>query len=183
MKVGTLTDYQIENTVKVVAGLWEVFGWTDERAILTHKCWVDGCHGENPDGPSPYKGRKGDTIENPWGAWPGNPDPEPYNAPWWRDLVDAELHDVARWDGTIPRRSAVMKVHPKGEKPGGRNKAAWRLRARLVDLGYASPDHFDPTPPSTYPRAAMKRFREAQGWDGDGYSARAAKRIFGKDKP
>ena len=184
VKVGTLTDYQIDNTVKVVAGLWDVFGWTDERAIMTHKCWTDGCHGENPDGPSPYVGRKNDTIDGAWGAWPGNPNPEPYNAPYWRELVDGELGRVSYWDGTIPSRSAAMKVHPeKGENPGGRNKAAWRLRARLVDLGYASADNIDDKPPSTYPKSAMKKFREAQGWDGDGLSEKAQKRIFGEVKP
>ena len=179
----TLTDYQVENATKVVAALWQVFGWTDPRSISTHKCWTDLCHG-HADRPGANLGRKNDTIDGAWREFPGNPHPIPYNAPFWRDLVDGELGRVAYWDGTIPSRAAAMKVHPtKGENPGGRNRAAWRLRARLVDLGYASADHIDNEPPSTYPRAAMKRFREAQGWNGDGLSERAQKRLFGKAKP
>ena len=182
----SINEYQVTNTARICAALWEFFGWSDERAIATHACWVSGCHGEKTDGPGPYAGRKNDTLDVPrFGDWPGSPDPTPYNAPWWRERVAEALGEGSQhWDGTVPGRAAVMRVHPeKGDKPGGRNKAAWRLRSRLVDLGYANEDHLDDKPPSTYPVAAMRRFREAQGWDGDGFSKAAQKRIFGTDKP
>ena len=181
----TLTDYQVDNAAKVVAALMDVFGWSDERAIMTHKCWTDGCHGANPDGPSPNLGRKNDTHDGPWGSWPGDNHPAPYNAPFWRELVAETMQDTGLWDGTIPLRESVNKVHPvTGDVPGGRNKAAWRLRARLTDLGYANADNWKTgEKKSHYPQTAMRRFREAQGWEGDGYSAQAEKRIFGKATP
>ena len=181
----TLTDYQVDNAAKVVAGLWDVFGWTDERAIGTHKCWTDLCH-QGASKPGAYLGRKNDTIDGAWKEFPGSNEPSKYNAPFWRELVAAQLggNTSQNWDGTIPSREAVMKVHPdKGEKPGGKNKAAWRLRARLVDLGYADKKNFTDEPPSTYPKSAMKKFREAQGWEGDGFSEKAQKRLFGEVKP
>ena len=181
----TLTDYQVDNAAKVVAGLWDVFGWSDDRSIMTHKCWTDGCHGANPDGPSPNLGRKNDTHDGSWGSWPGDSKPAPYNAPFWREKVQ-DILDGERnlWDGTVPSREAVMNVHPDSTKnPGGENKATWRLRARLSDLGYIDPAKVPAEKRSKYPTSGMQRFRTAQGWDGDGYSKTAQKRLFGVDKP
>ena len=181
----TLNEYQVENTAKVVAGLWDVFGWKDERSIATHKCWTDGCHGENTKA-SPNLGRKNDTLDGPWGSWPGSSKPEPFNAPFWREKVKEVLAGGQQlWDGSVPGREAVMNVHPdKGAKnPGGENKGAWRLRARLADLGYIEPEKVQEKKSAKYPTSGMARFRAAQGWDSDGYSKAAQKRLFGVDKP
>ena len=179
----TLTDYQVTNTARMVAALWDVFGWTDPRSITTHKCWTDVCH-MDAAAPGPHRGRKNDTLDgNYFGEWPCDPNPTRYNAPYWREKVAAELDTKsAIWDGTVPSRSAVMRTHPDTAEVE-ENLAAWRLRARLADLGYTSPEKVPVKKLSRYPRSAMERFRAAQGWDGDGLSARAQKRIFGKDKP
>lgn len=184
VKVGTFTDYQIENTTRMVAALWEVFGWTDPRSIATHKCWTDGCHGGNTR-PSPNLGRKNDTIDGAWREWPGSDTPAPYNAPWWRERVLERLSTgPALWDGTIPSRSAVMRVHPeKGDRPGDANLAAWRVKARLADLGYVDPGKVPASKRAPYPVAGLKAYREAQGWPGDGFSERVQARLFGKVKP
>ena len=182
-----LTDYQVENTVKVVAALWDVFDWPDAYRIGTHKCWTDLCHlpPGAVSGPGRNVGRKNDTIDGKWREWPGDTHPAPYNAPWWREQVTAlREHGAQLWDGTVPGRDAAMRVHPeKGEKPGGENKAAWRLRARLADLGYIDPSRVTAEKSARYPVSGMTRFRAAQGWDGDGYSENAQRRLFGKEKP
>ena len=182
-----LTDYQIDNTAKVVAALWDVFEWPDAYRIGTHKCWTDLCHlpAGTVSGPGRYVGRKNDTIDGAWGSWPGDTRPAPYNAPWWRERIAALREDSTQlWDGTIPSRASAMKVHPgKGDNPGGSNKAAWRLRARLADLGYIDRDRVPAEKTSTYPTSGMARFRDAQGWDGDGLSEVAQRRLFGQVKP
>ena len=181
----TLTDYQVDNGAKVVAALMDVFGWADERAIMTHKCWTDGCHGANTQA-SPNLGRKNDTLDGPWGSWPGDSKPAPYNAPFWREKVQEVMSggEQLLWDGTVPSREAVMNVHPDSTKnPGGENKGAWRLRARLADFGYVEPEKVQERKSAKYPTSGMTRFRAAQGWDGDGYSKKAQKRLFGCDKP
>jgi len=73
--IGSMTDTQVEMTGRVNAALQDLCGWGSER-IITHQCWTNGCHGVNPNGRSPYYGRKNDTLE---GNGTG-----PYSATFWR---------------------------------------------------------------------------------------------------
>ena len=178
----TLTDYQVDNAAKMVAGLWDVFGWTDDRSIGTHKCWTDGCHGENTTA-SPNLGRKNDTLDGPWGSWPGSNKPEPFNAPFWREKVAAELSGGAAaqwWDGTIPTRSAAT-VALEDEKS---NQAAYRLACRLFDLGY-KPKEPRAEFSQQYPLNSMQAAQEAWGWSNNhGHpSEKTWRHLFGVDKP
>lgn len=181
VKIGTITDYQIENTAKTMAALAELCGWDIDKSILTHKCYTDGCHGANPSGPSPCVGRKNDTLEGAWATWPGDQKPAPYNALWWREEIKTYSKPVT-WDGTIPTRSAATKAANEGLK----NKAAWRCACRLYDLGIKQ----DPPQASGkqgYPLAAMKKFQEQSGIKPERCDGLPNKgtwtRLFGKDKP
>lgn len=181
VKIGTITDYQIENTAKTMAALAELCGWDIDKSILTHKCYTDGCHGANPSGPSPCVGRKNDTLEGAWATWPGDQKPAPYNALWWREEIKTYSKPVT-WDGTIPTRSAATKAANEGLK----NKAAWRCACRLYDLGVKQ----DPPQASGkqgYPLAAMKKFQEQSGIKPERCDGLPNKgtwtRLFGKDKP
>lgn len=180
LKVGTITDYQIENVSRTFAALAELCGWDIDKSILTHGCYTNGCHGANPNGPSPCLGRKNDTLEGAWSQYPGSDKPEPYNAPWWRENVKRFSKPVATWDGTIPFRSIAARAFQTGEK----NKAAWRLACRLHDLGFR-PDPAKPNGEQPYPTAAVKKARMSFGWSaGDGSpSEKLWIRVFGKDKP
>ena len=181
IKVGTITDYQIENTAKTMAALAELAGWDVDKSILTHKCYTDGCHGANPNGPSPCLGRKNDTIDGPWRSYPGNSTPEPYNAPWWREKIKS-YSKPATWDGTIPTRTAASKAASEALK----NKAAWRCACRLYDLGIKK-DAPQEVGKQGYPLAAMKKFQEQSGIKPERCDGMPNKgtwiRLFGKDKP
>lgn len=177
----TLTDYQIEQTAKINVALFEVFGWPSLDRIITHGCWTNGCHGVNPRGPSLYVGRKNDTHEGAWGQWPGTDEPEPYNAPWWREQAGKILVEKpATWDGTVPKRSAAKYAMDEGKK----NKAAWRLACRLYDLGYRGVPP-KPLGDQKYPATAVQRARESWGWNPGrgGPSEKVWNRLFGTDKP
>lgn len=181
IKVGTITDYQIENAAKTMAALAELAGWNIDKSILTHKCYTDGCHGANPNGPSPCLGRKNDTIDGAWGSYPGNPKPEPYNAPWWREKIKS-YSKPATWDGTIPTRVAASKSLNDGLK----NKASWRCACRLYDLGFRK-DPALPAGQQRYPKQAMVDFQRSIGLSGDKAIGEPNKttwiNLFGKDKP
>lgn len=174
-----LSDYQVENTAKVLAALTEVYGWTDERAIGTHKCWTDLCH-TGASKPGVHLGRKNDTIDGAWREFPGSDKPQPYNAPFWRELAKDEAGLAATWDGTIPRRYAAKRAFDEKKN----NKATWRMACRLWDLGYRD-NKPKPLGEQQYPTGAVKRFREAQGWNpGAGAPSKALwRRLFGTDKP
>lgn len=75
VRIGSMTDIQVEMTGRVNAALMDLCGWSSDR-IITHQCWTNGCHGVNPAGGSPYFGRKNDTLE---GDMVG-----PYSATFWR---------------------------------------------------------------------------------------------------
>ncbi len=185
VKTDSLTDYQIENVGKMLAALSDLCGWDVDKAIGTHKCYTDGCHGwqskANPlvrEGGT--RGRKNDTIDGPWAEWPGSSRPEPYNAPYWRDEASKHLAQPMMWDGTIPTRRSASRAYYEGLP----NKAAWRLACRLYDLGFKN------TPAAelgkqSYPKAAVKRARESFGWKaGTGVpSVNLWRRLFGADKP
>ena len=180
VSASSLTPYQIETVGRTLAALAGLCGWDVDVAVGTHKCYTDGCHGWNPKGPSPCVGRKNDTIDGAWGEWPGDANPEPYNAPWWRAQAAAWLSTPATWDGTVPSLAAVQKADAEGLA----NKAAWRVACRLFDLG------FMPKPPKAagkqnYPASAVIHFQVAQGWGNPhgNFSPSTQKRLFGKAKP
>lgn len=180
LKPGTITDYQIENTARINAALWDLCGWPDPKRIITHKCWTDGCHGVNPNGPSKYVGRKNDTIDGAWRQYPGDPHPAEYNAPFWRQKAAVYRKRLPTWDGTVPTVAAVQRAEAT---EGLANKAAWRVACRLYDLGYRR----DPARPQgiqSYPRNAVAKFRVAQGWEAKNgaYGDRVSRRLFGKTK-
>jgi hypothetical protein len=176
----SMTPYQIENTARTLAALAELCDWDVDKAIGTHKCYTDGCHGWNPKGPSATLGRKNDTIDGPWRSYPGNPNPEPYNAPWWREQTKMWMEPPVTWDGTVPTLRAVQRAEDKQ----GANRATWRVACRLFDLGFKQSQPAE-VGRQRYPSAAIVRFRRQHGIeDVTGEYDRATHRLlFGKDKP
>lgn len=181
-KTTSMTDYQIENAARVAAALWDLCGWPNAGRIITHQAWTDGSYGVNPKGPSPYLGRKGDTLHKNWAEYPGSKEVERYNPIFWREQATKYLEKKELWDGTIPRRSAVLKAQEN--RLTVRNKAAWRVACRLYDLGFMR------TTPKlagnqAYPKAAVKKFQESLGWDNPHgrFSPTTQRKMFGKLKP
>jgi len=168
----TLTDHQIEYTARVNAALMDLCGWGKER-IITHQAWTDGSYGVNPKGPSPYLGRKGDTIHKNWREYPGSTVAENYNPIFWRDNAVQYVKSQWKWDGVVPGRQEVAN----NDKP-----SLYRLQCRLYDLGYrtAKPNKKDPQ----FPTVAMKRFQEDRGFEVTGlYTRKTQYGIFGEVKP
>ena len=182
LKFGTLTDYQIEQTARINAALWDLAGWPDAKRILTHQAWTDGSYGVNPNGPSPWLGRKGDTIHKAWREYPGSNVAEAYNPIFWREQAKKYLKKPANttWDGTIPSRAIATKAATENLK----NKAAWRCATRLYDLGIKK-TAAEPLHTQIYPIKAMARFQKAQGLKNPNGmpTAETWVRLFGKDKP
>jgi hypothetical protein len=182
-KYGTLTDYQIENAARVAAALQDLCGWPDNGSrIITHQAWTDGSYGVNPSGPSPHIGRKGDTIHRSWREYPGSSEAEFYNPNFWRKQAEKYVKKEELWDGTIPKRSAVL--HAQENRLTVRNKAAWRVACRLYDLGFTKRK---PRLPGNqnYPKAAVKKFQKSLGWKQahGNFSPATQRRLFGKLKP
>lgn len=185
VKVGTINDYQIENTAKTMAALAELCGWDVDKAIGTHKCYTDGCHGWNPNGPSPSIGRKNDTIDGPWRTWSPAQGavntPKPYNAPWWREKIKEQMKPLL-WDGTIPTRTAALKAATEDIA----NVAAWRVACKLYDAGVLKKT---PNERGTqkYPIKAVQRYQEQIGIKEEKRDGLPNKgtwiKLFGKDKP
>ena len=76
VRIGSMTDTQVEMTGRVNAALMDLCGWSPDR-IITHQSWTDGIDGVNPGGHSPYTGRKNDTLRPADGIGP-------YSATFWR---------------------------------------------------------------------------------------------------
>lgn len=173
----TLTPYQIEQVARSIAALADLCGWDIDKAVGTHKCYTDGCHGWNPNGPSATVGRKNDTIDGAWREYPGSPLPKPYNAPFWRAEAKKYVKKAPLWDGTVPKREAVLKA----AETGVANRAAWRLACRLYDLGVGE----KPARPGqqTYPAKAVAEMQAKWGWKPTGsYSEKTERRIWNKAK-
>ena len=173
----TLTDYQVENAARTAAALWDLCGWPDDKRIATHQAWTDGSYGVNPKGPSPYLGRKGDTLHKAWGEFPGSTKAENYNPIFWRGEAAKYRAKQPTWDGTVPKREAVLKA----AETGIANRAAWRLSCRLYDLGVGE----KPARPGqqTYPAKAVAEMQAKWGWKPTGvYSEKTEKRIWNKAK-
>jgi hypothetical protein len=176
--VGSMTSYQIEQTARTNAALMDLCGWGPDR-IVTHQAWTDGSYGVNPSGPGPFRGRKGDTLHKAWREWPGSDKAEAYNPVFWREQAAKYVESAQVWDGTVPTVRAVQRSQSEGVA----NIAAWRVAARLYDLGFRRDV---PTEPGRqkYPQLAVKRFQESLGWANahGNYSAATAKRLFSKVK-
>ena len=173
----TLTDYQVENATRTAAALWDLCGWPDDKRIATHQAWTDGSYGVNPKGPSPYLGRKGDTLHKSWAEFPGSPKAENYNPVFWRTEAVKYRAQQPMWDGTVPKREAVLKA----AETGIANRAAWRLACRLYDLGVGE----KPARPGqqTYPAKAVAEMQSKWGWKPTGaYTPKTEKRIWNKAK-
>ncbi len=181
VKVGTITDYQIENSARVAAALHDLCGWPTLDRVITHGAWTDGSYGVNPNGPSPYKGRKNDTIAGPWGDYPGAKTAQDYNPVFWREQVAKYVKKPETWDGGIPYRSNAEKAFADRTLA---NAASWRLACRLYDLGFRKKPSA-PVGKQTYPVGAMSLFQKSQGLvHTDGRpTATTWRRLFGKDKP
>lgn len=173
----TMTEYQVENAARTAAALWDLCGWPSDKRILTHQAWTDGSYGVNPKGPSPYLGRKGDTLHKSWGEFPGSTKAENYNPVFWRQQAAKYRLSARMWDGTVPQRAAVLRSVETG-KP---NKAAWRLATRLYDLGVR--DKPASMAQQTYPARAVAEMQAKWGWKPTGvYTDKTEKRIWNKTK-
>lgn len=175
----TLTDYQIENAARVAAALSDLCGWPDDGSrIVTHQAWTDGSYGVNPKGPSPYLGRKGDTIHGGgWAEYPGEKVASGYNPVFWREQAAKYRIGARAWDGTVPTRNAVVRSINEALP----NAAAWRLACRLYDMGYGPKPR--PKGEQLYPAEAVGNIQRKWGWSGNGgYSERTHKRIWAKAK-
>lgn len=173
----TLTDYQIEQAARISAALWDLCGWPNEKRIITHGAWTDGSYGVNPKGPSPYLARKNDTLCKEWGDWPGPDKVQMYNPVFWRKEAEKYRAKDALWDGTVPRRTAIMRAIEKD----GANKATWRLACRLYDLGVGEKPARRGQ--QTYPAKAVAEMQAKWGWKPTGvYSNKTEKRIWNKAK-
>ena len=176
----SMTDYQIENTARIVAALWDLCGWPDSGSrIITHQAWTDGSYGVNPAGPSPHLGRKGDSLHRAWREFPGSTRAENYNPVFWRQRAEKFRTRDQSWDGTVPTLRAC-----RAAEAGARNAAAWRIAARLHDLGFRK---LKPRKrgKQAYPRAAVKAIQRSWGWENPhGFISKATqRRLFGKVKP
>lgn len=175
----TMTDYQIDNTARICAALWDLCGWPDGQRIITHQAWTDGSYGVNPKGPSPYLGRKGDSLHKAWREWPGSTRAENYNPVFWRERAERFRLTGETWDGTVPTLRACRRA-----QEGARNAAAWRVACRLFDLGFRS-GPARPRGEQRYPKAAVQAAQVSWGWENPhgNMSPTTQRRLFGKVKP
>lgn len=176
----SMTDYQIENTSRIVAALWDLCEWPDSGSrVITHQAWTDGSYGVNPNGPSPYLGRKGDTLHERWAEYPGSDKAERYNPIFWREHAAKYRTSVETWDGTVPTLRACQAA-----QRGAKNWGAWRLACRLYDLGFKD-NPPKPKGEQQYPRGAVKRLQASWGWENPhgNVSPITQRRLFGKLKP
>lgn len=182
VKVGSITDYQIENAARIAAALWDLCGWPEDGSrIITHGAWTDGSYGVNPKGPSPYVGRKNDTIAGPWGDYPGAKTARDYNPVFWREQAARYRLREETWDGTVPTRAAAERGYADRAVANG---ATWRLACRLYDLGFKKRPSAE-RGKQAYPVSALSEFQKTQGLvHTDGRPTPATwRRLFGKDKP
>ena len=174
----TLTDYQVENAARTAAALWDLCGWPDDKRIITHQAWTDGSYGVNPKGPSPYLGRKGDTLHKAWREFPGSDKAENYNPVFWRrEAAKYRTSAEQMWDGTVPQREAVLRAAETDKA----NTAAWRLACRLYDL--SAGEKPARRGQQTYPAKAVAEMQARWGWKPTGaYTPKTEKRIWNKAK-
>lgn len=182
LKFGSLTDYQIEQAARIAAAMSDLAGWPDDGSrIITHQAWTDGSYGVNPNGPSPFLGRKGDTLHKAWAEFPGATVAENYNPIFWREHAAKYVKRQETWDGGVPHRSICEKAFAD---KGIANGATWRLACRLYDLGFKDRPSAA-RGKQVYPTSAVKKFQKDQDLvHQDGRPTPAVwRRLFGKDKP
>lgn len=178
VKASTLTPYQIENVGRTLAALANLCGWNVDQSVITHKCYTDLCHTQAKK-PGACLGRKNDTIDGAWQQFPGDPNPQPYNAPWWREQTKQWMAPPTTWDGTVPSLKAVQKADAEALC----NRAAWRVACRLFDLGFKR-SYPAEVGKQKYPTASVLAFQKAQGLPATGdFDAETQVRLFGKVKP
>jgi len=79
------------------------------------------------------------------------------------------------WDGVVP---LIENVRAAELDPQTKNVAAWRVAARLKDLGFYK-GTLNALHDQGYPRKAIEAFQKAQGWAGSGsYGEKTHKRLF-----
>jgi len=178
-KTTSMTDYQIENAARVAAALWDLCDWPDESRIITHQAWTDGSYGVNPKGPSPYLGRKGDTIHKAWAEYPGSKVAENYNPIFWREQAKKYIEAAPTWDGTIPSRAAADRSIAEARP----NMASWRTACRLYDLKFRKEVPAE-VGTQRFPTLALQKFQRDQGLEPTGTPDKKTwRRLFGTDKP
>jgi hypothetical protein len=180
----TITDYQVQNTARTLAALADLCGWDVDQAVGTHKCYTDGCHGWQPKANPTVaqggtRGRKNDTIDGAWAEWPGDSQPDLYNAPFWRAETAKYLDRPETWDKTIPSRAAALR----GIEQNLNNRAVWRVACRLYDLEFRREAPL-PLGEQRWPMVAYKKFQRDQKLEQTGRpDSQTWVRLFGKDKP
>jgi hypothetical protein len=82
---------------------------------------------------------------------------------------------VENWDGVVPQ---IKNVNEAAANSSVRNVAAWRVAARLKDLGFYK-GTLNERGKQGYPRKAVIAFQKAQGWKGSGnYGEQTHKALF-----
>lgn len=167
----TLNKYQIEQTARTIAALWDLNEWPEDGSrIVTHGDWTDSGPFLGEKNYGPYRYRKNDTLR------------QYYDQNFWRNEAKKYRISNKTWDGTIPSRSVATKAANEGLK----NKAAWRCACRLHDLGFRK-EPASPLGEQGYPKVAMEKFQKSVGLSGDKASGLPNKttwiKLFGKDKP
>jgi len=164
----TINKYQIEQTARTIAALWDLCGWPEDGSrIVTHGDWTDSGPFLGESSYGPYRYRKNDTLRQ----W--------YDQKFWRNEARKYRLGQETWDGTVPTIRAVVRSY---EKPVN-NLAAWRVACRLHDLGFRKAKAKD-AGEQKYPRQAMIAFQRSVGMqnaNGD-FDAATQRHLFGKVK-
>lgn len=166
----TINPYQIEQTARVIAALWDLCGWPEDGSrIVTHGDWTDSGPYLNEKNYGPYRYRKNDTLR------------EYYDQNFWRNEAKKYRIGSELWDGTVPKRSACQKAF---EDSTIKNTASWRLACRLYDLGLMKKKPLAKGK-QPYPTDAVLAAKKSWGWKSQNGapSERTWIKLFGKDKP
>ena len=164
----TINKYQIEQTARTIAALWDLNEWPDDGSrIVIHADWTDSGPFLGEKNYGPYRYRKNDTLRQ----W--------YDQNFWRNEAKKYRIKQQMWDGTIPRRAACDRAIQQDLA----NKATWRVACRLYDLGAR-----DRVPAEIgkqkFPTPALKKFQASVGLKADGKpNSETWIKLFGKDKP
>jgi len=166
----TINSYQIEQTARSIAALWDLCKWPDDGStIITHGDWTDSGPYLNEPEYGPYRYRKNDTLRK----W--------YDQNFWRKEAAKYRIPETYWDETIPTRRAALKSATENVN----NRASYRVAARLFDLGKkeSAPKIAGS---QKYPFKSVKKFQEEIGLTGENANGLPNKEtwiaLFDKDK-
>jgi hypothetical protein len=85
------------------------------------------------------------------------------------------IFNAGEWDGVIPQ---INNVNAAAADSSVMNLAAWRVAARLKDLGFYKGE-LNAKYSQGYPRKAVENFQKSQGWEGSGnYGQKTHDAIF-----